>query len=144
MLVLDLPADADAATAVRTTDRVHAARERVAAYSPWLLVGGRAVPPSGAVAGVLARVDATDGVWSSPSGGRGALLGVEGAIADLDDRDAERLSAGGINPVRVVAGGHPLKLNARAAGPLAVGTSVFVVEMPTESSVVVVETTAIP
>jgi hypothetical protein len=116
VLLLDLPVHTDAATAVRTTDRVHAARERVAAYFPWLLVGGRAVPPSGAVAGVLARVDATDGVWSSPSGGRGALLGVEGTVADLDDRDAERLSAGGINPVRVVAGGTTVLAGARVLG----------------------------
>ena len=74
------------------------------------------MPPSGAVAGVLARVDATDGVWSSPSGGRGALLGVEGTVAELDDRDAERLSAGGINPVRVVAGGTTVLAGGRVLG----------------------------
>jgi hypothetical protein len=61
-------------------------------------------------------VDATDGVWSSPSGGRGALRGVEGTVADLDDRDAERLSAGGINPVRALAGGTAALAGGRVLG----------------------------
>ncbi|MCW2501945.1 MAG: hypothetical protein JWO79_229 [Actinomycetia bacterium] len=51
--------------------------------------------------------------------------------------------AAGYGEVRVLVGGQPLKLNARADGPLATGTSVFVVAMPTESSVVVVQTTPI-
>ncbi|MFK5633400.1 MULTISPECIES: phage tail sheath subtilisin-like domain-containing protein [unclassified Ornithinimicrobium] len=102
VLLLDLPEGADAATAVRTTDRVHSARERVAAYHPWLRAGERTVPPSGAVAGVLARVDATDGVWASPAGARGGLVGVDSTTTALDDREAELLTAGGINPVRTV------------------------------------------
>lgn len=47
----------------------------------------------------------------------------------------------GYGEVRVRLGGQPLKLNARADRPLPMGAHVFVVEAPTETSVVVEETT---
>lgn len=74
---------------------------------------------------------ATDGTLTAES-----LIGSQGIVVT-------RVPAGGYGEVRVMIGGQPLKLNAKADAPLAAGTAVFVIAAPTESSVVVVETTAI-
>jgi hypothetical protein len=66
-----------------------------------------------------------------------ALVGVSGVVVT-------RIPAAGYGEVRVMIGGQPLKLNAKADTPLAAGAAVFVVEAPTESSVVVVETASLP
>lgn len=50
------------------------------------------------------------------------------------------IPAQGYGEVRVRLGGQPVKLNARADRPLPLGAQVFVVEAPTETSVVVEET----
>jgi membrane protein implicated in regulation of membrane protease activity len=49
----------------------------------------------------------------------------------------------GYGEVRVVIGGQPVKLNARADKAVAIGARIFVVEAPTDTSVVVEETTAV-
>jgi membrane protein implicated in regulation of membrane protease activity len=64
------------------------------------------------------------------------LLGAHGVVVT-------DIRAGGYGEVHVVVGGQQLKYNARADSPLAAGTAVFVVETPSPTSVVVVETTAI-
>lgn len=51
------------------------------------------------------------------------------------------IPAQGYGEVRVRLGGQPVKLNARADRPLPMGAHVFVVEAPSETSVVVEETT---
>jgi hypothetical protein len=66
----------------------------------------------------------------------GDLLGASGVVVT-------RVPAGGYGEVRLSIAGQELKYNARADNPLAVGTPVFVVDAPTETSVVVVETTAV-
>jgi len=78
-----------------------------AVYYPWLKVADAAnpkkvhvVPPSGAVAGVIARTDAAQAVWKAPAG-RGAVIagtaGLETAVTDVENT---ALSAGGVNSVR--------------------------------------------
>ena len=49
------------------------------------------------------------------------------------------IPAGGYGEVRVRIGGQPVKLNARAEQPVPLGARVFVVEAPSDTSVVVEE-----
>jgi membrane-bound ClpP family serine protease len=66
-----------------------------------------------------------------------ALVGTQGVVVT-------RVPAGGYGEVRLMISGQPLKVNAKADEPIAAGASVFVVGAPTETSVVVVETTTLP
>ena len=50
------------------------------------------------------------------------------------------IPATGYGEIRVRVGGQPVKLNARADKPVAIGAQVFVVEAPSDTSVVVEET----
>lgn len=49
----------------------------------------------------------------------------------------------GYGEVRITIGGQPVKLNAKSDQPVALGARVFVVEAPSDTSVVVEETTPI-
>jgi membrane protein implicated in regulation of membrane protease activity len=53
------------------------------------------------------------------------------------------IPATGYGEVRVRIGGQPVKLNARAAKSMPIGAQVFVIEAPSDTSVVVEETPAI-
>jgi membrane protein implicated in regulation of membrane protease activity len=53
------------------------------------------------------------------------------------------IPAQGYGEVRITIGGQPVKLNARSDRPVAMGARVFVVEAPTDTSVVVEETAAV-
>ena len=55
--------------------------------------------PVGAVAGVIARTDARDGVWTAPAGEH-ASLGVSGLTSEVTQRDDEALNDLGINAIR--------------------------------------------
>jgi phage tail sheath protein FI/rhodanese-related sulfurtransferase len=81
-----------------------------AAYAPWLVVDGEAVPPSGHVAGVLARTDA----WDSPAGTeQGNLLGATDVATPLTGADQDALLAARVNPIRRFAPTGPLVWGAR-------------------------------
>ncbi|MGH2449962.1 MAG: phage tail sheath family protein [Candidatus Limnocylindria bacterium] len=68
-------------------------------------VGGlREVPPSGAVAGVIARTDEQRGVWKQPAGTDAGLRGIRGLTAAVADADGERLNTAGINALRTFPG----------------------------------------
>jgi uncharacterized protein len=60
----------------------------------------RAFPPSGAVAGVYARTDATRGVWKAPAGTEASLVGVTGVQAPLTDSENGELNPRAINSLR--------------------------------------------
>jgi phage tail sheath protein FI len=71
--------------------------------------------PFGAVAGVMARTDATRGVWKTPAGSEATLDGVAGLSVGLTDADADKLNTLGANCLRafpttgcVVWGAHTL------------------------------------
>lgn len=100
VLLLDLPETDDGTVAARHADQVPGPRSRVAAYHPWLVAGARTVPPSGAVAGVLARTDASRGVWRAPAGEDAGVLGVDGPGAALTDGEVATLSDHGVNALR--------------------------------------------
>ncbi|RQV03605.1 phage tail sheath family protein [Burkholderia cenocepacia] len=93
--------------------------ENVAVYYPWLrLISQKPpvsqVPPSGAVAGVYARVDRERGVWKAP-----ANVGIVGATPEFkvtDEIDAAcnaPTSGRSINVIRAFRGTGPLVWGAR-------------------------------
>ncbi|WP_243788600.1 phage tail sheath C-terminal domain-containing protein [Saccharopolyspora gloriosae] len=60
----------------------------------------RSFPPSGAVAGVIARTDADRGVWKAPAGTEAKLLGARSLSVRLTDRDNGLLNPLGVNCLR--------------------------------------------
>jgi phage tail sheath protein FI len=56
--------------------------------------------PCGVIAGVMARTDATRGVWKAPAGLDAALAGVQGLQLNLSDPENGRLNPLGINCLR--------------------------------------------
>src|SRR5207247_5267998 len=59
-----------------------------------------AFPPSGAVAGVIARTDANRGVWKAPAGTDAGLGGLTGLTLNLTDGENGRLNPHGVNCLR--------------------------------------------
>lgn len=60
----------------------------------------RAYPPSGAMAGVIARTDANRGVWKSPAGVDAALAGVYAPSVLMSDEEHGLLNPLGVNCLR--------------------------------------------
>jgi len=75
-------------------------------------------PASGAVAGVIARTDAAQGVWAAPAGQEAELRGVDGLEFALDQDAVRELGARGVNALRTFPGRRPIVWGARtlAAG----------------------------
>jgi hypothetical protein len=86
-----------------------------AVYYPWLRVDSngytRIVPPSGHVAGVLARVDSQRGVHKSAA--NEALEGAFGVELDLMIRELDLLYPIGLNPILSAPGRGPILLGDR-------------------------------
>lgn len=57
------------------------------------------IGPSGAVAGIFARTDATRGVWKAPAGIEAVLAGADLGVT-VNDGDSERLNPLGVNVLR--------------------------------------------
>jgi phage tail sheath protein FI len=82
--------------------------EYAAVYFPYLIEGNPLLngqlgyfAPSGAIAGVMARTDASRGVWKAPAGiTDGALSGTMGLELKLSDTDNGLLNPQGINCLR--------------------------------------------
>jgi phage tail sheath protein FI len=124
LLLVDPPSNwqqaSDVVAGAGPLDRYAAlTRENAAAYFPELtsvdpLEGTvDTFPPSGAVAGVIARTDVERGVWKAPAGQAADLRGIEGLSAALTDDDARALGALGINPLRTFPGMGNLVWGAR-------------------------------
>jgi membrane protein implicated in regulation of membrane protease activity len=96
--------------------------------------GAAAAIPTALLAMRLAR--AARNMRTDPTPTRGDLVGCLGVVVTP-------IPAGGYGEVRVRVGGQPMKLNARAERPVPIGAQIFVVEAPSETSVVVEETPAI-
>ncbi len=78
-----------------------------AVYYPWISVadplnGGklRNTAPSGALAGLYARTDATRGVWKAPAGTEATLVGAQGVAYPLTDGENGTLNPLGVNCIR--------------------------------------------
>jgi phage tail sheath protein FI len=61
-------------------------------------------PPSGALAGVMARTDATRGVWKAPAGQEATLVSVSGLAVKLDDPANGQLNPLAVNCLRTFPG----------------------------------------
>jgi membrane protein implicated in regulation of membrane protease activity len=119
----------------------------VAAIASELLDAGTAVAVLAAAgAGVVAAVPtaylalrlarAARNMRTDPTPTRQDLVGCLGVVVTP-------IPAAGYGEVRVRVAGQPVKLNARADRPVPIGARVFVVEAPSDTSVVVEETPAI-
>ncbi|WP_151769759.1 phage tail sheath family protein [Streptomyces abyssomicinicus] len=73
----------------------------------------RSFPPSGAVAGVIARTDAERGVWKAPAGTGARLAGVRSLTVDLTDRETGLLNPLGVNCLRAFPATGPVVWGAR-------------------------------
>ncbi|MER6012884.1 phage tail sheath subtilisin-like domain-containing protein [Streptomyces bluensis] len=73
----------------------------------------RSFPPSGAVAGVIARTDSERGVWKAPAGTEAQLAGVHSLTVDLTDRETGLLNPLGVNCLRTFPLTGPLVWGSR-------------------------------
>jgi hypothetical protein len=80
-----------------------------AVYYPWIRMAdpigrGRnptiALPPSGFLAGLYARIDNTRGVFKAPAGTEAGLAGALDTTADIQDADQDSLNPIGLNVIR--------------------------------------------
>ncbi len=58
------------------------------------------IPPSGSMAGIIARTDQTRGVWKAPAGREAVLRGVRGIEQTLTRAETERLTRANTNLLR--------------------------------------------
>ncbi|MGW8374951.1 phage tail sheath subtilisin-like domain-containing protein [Streptomyces sp. ODS28] len=92
-----------------------------AVYFPWVRAtdpSGRSVnpvllPPSGYVAGLCARIDATRGVWKAPAGTEASLNGSVGLAVELSDVQHGTLNPIGVNVIRRFPGSGVVSFGAR-------------------------------
>lgn len=94
-------------------------------------VGLLAAVPTGYLAVRLSR--AARGMRTDATPTRFDLIGALGVVVT-------RIPVSGYGEVRVRVGGQPVKLNARAEKPIPAGTPIFVIEAPSDTSVLVEET----
>lgn len=99
-----------------------------------VVVGLLAAVPTAWLAMRLARAASRMRTDATPT--RGDLVGRLGVVVTA-------INPNGYGEVRVSLGGQPVKLNARADRPIALGARVFVVEALSDTSVVVEETPAV-
>ncbi len=114
-LLMDPPASwtdtqkaVDAATGVNSL-RIGLVKDHAAVFYPNLKIdeNGREVMvgPCGAIAGVMARIDATRGVWKAPAGTEADLRGVTGVQYRFSDGENGVLNPRAINTIRVFPNG---------------------------------------
>ncbi|MFP3507273.1 phage tail sheath family protein [Burkholderia sp. SIMBA_062] len=103
-------------TTVQSEQSHYSPNKHAAVYYPWLTVPGvsAAMPPSGAVAGVYARVDRERGVWKAPAnaeiiGGAPMFQVSDGVEAECNGPE----SGLSINVIRAFRGMGPLIWGAR-------------------------------
>lgn len=114
-LLMDAPANwksVQAAISLTTgvnSLRVGLVKENSAVFYPRLLIDDnglrKAVGASGAIAGLIARIDGTRGVWKAPAGTEADLRSVAGLEMLFSDRENGVLNPRGINTLRAFATG---------------------------------------
>ncbi|MDP9343484.1 MAG: phage tail sheath subtilisin-like domain-containing protein [Actinomycetota bacterium] len=82
--------------------------DHAAVYYPWIKVADplkngklRSTAPSGAIAGLYARTDASRGVWKAPAGMDASVSGAQGVDYVLTDAEHGTLNPLGVNAIRV-------------------------------------------
>ncbi|MGW0186533.1 phage tail sheath family protein [Streptomyces sp. NPDC003362] len=86
---------------------------RILAPDPLRQGALRAFPPSGVMAGVLARTDVQRGVWKAPAGTDASLNGVSELEVPLTDLEIGRLNPLGVNCLRRLPAAGPVAWGAR-------------------------------
>jgi phage tail sheath protein FI len=82
------------------------ATQHAALYFPRVrLDDGSDVDPSGSIAGLMARTDASRGVWKAPAGTEATLRGVIGVRTPMSDVDNGVLNPLAINAIRAMPNG---------------------------------------
>lgn len=114
-LIMDPPADwrdsqaASGPTVGVNTLRIGLIKDHAAIFYPNVMVneGGRnvAVGPSGAIAGLMGRIDAARGVWKAPAGTEADLRGITGVEQRFTDGENGVMNPKGINTLRVFPNG---------------------------------------
>ena len=92
-----------------------------ALYFPWVKAldpAGQSqqpilLPPSGYIAGLYARIDASRGVWKAPAGTEASLNGVVGLAAELSDVQHGNLNPLGVDVIRRFPGSGVVAFGAR-------------------------------
>jgi phage tail sheath protein FI len=75
--------------------------------------GGTGIPPSGAIAGVIARSDRERGVWKAPAGDEAEVVGIRGLQVAVGEAMIDQLNPLGVNCLRQDPAGHVLVWGAR-------------------------------
>jgi hypothetical protein len=92
-------------------------RENAAAFFPNLVVATRTSPatcaPAGAIAGVIARTDRTQGVWKAPAGPEVTIAGTIGLANAINTTSASALRDVGVNTIRQIPGAGIVPWGAR-------------------------------
>jgi len=114
--------DSPPAPGFPTVGSLSALGEHAAIYYPRLRLGeprpGGAtrtlnLPASGAVAGVVARIDAARGIWKAPAGLEAGIAGVGDLTQPTDDNVSGQLNPIGVNVLRVFPGAGMVVWGAR-------------------------------
>ncbi len=89
--------------------RIGLVKDYSALFFPRLVVNDNGlqvkVGPSGAIAGLMARIDSTRGVWKAPAGTEADLRGVTGLEYRLSDQENGVLNPRAVNTIRVFPNG---------------------------------------
>jgi phage tail sheath protein FI len=84
-------------------------KDYAAVFYPRLIYSDRGVttviPPSGAIAGLMARTDANRGVWKAPAGIEAGIRNILGLNVALTDAENGVLNKKGVNCIRVFPNG---------------------------------------
>jgi phage tail sheath protein FI len=110
-LIVDAPRDVgtpdDLASLLRSGGALPRS-DNAAVFYPWIEVANprrpgklREVAPSGAIAGLFARTDATRGVWKAPAGAEATLNGAQAVRYALTDGETGVLNRLGVNCLRL-------------------------------------------
>ena len=91
-----------------------------ASYGPWIVISNplrpgavMAIPPGGAVMGMMARIDATMGVSRAPAGVVAGLSNAIGVQAKFTDSDLGDINSSNVNVIRSVVGSGIAVMGAR-------------------------------
>jgi hypothetical protein len=92
----------------------------VASFTPWIIIANPkqagatiTVPPGGAIAGVMSRIDSTIGVFRAPAGLVASISNAVGVDTKYTDTELGDLNSSNINVIRPVAGAGIAIMGAR-------------------------------
>lgn len=110
----------DYASTIKSALGEYSGDSYVAAFTPWIIIPDPqtsgatiTVPPGGAVAGVMSRIDSTIGVFRAPAGMVASISNAVGVDTKFGDSDLGDLNSSNINVIRPVQGAGVAIMGAR-------------------------------